>query len=111
MGKLPAEQIELLESVRLGCMIITPRKVEVKYSTKAKEAKEKHFNTMLYKLKEFKKKESHCQVPQRYEMDQELGRWVKNRCDEKKRGTLAQERVDKLNEIGFRWSVPNPHLE
>ena len=61
---------------------------------------------MFERLKKYKEKHGDCLVPQKYEDDPELGRWV---ATQRRVSTLddraKQERRDKLNSIGFVWSV------
>ena len=61
---------------------------------------------MFERLKEYKEEYGDCLVPQRYEDDPKLGHWVATQrrvstVDDK----TKQERRDKLNSIGFVWSV------
>jgi hypothetical protein len=55
-------------------------------------------------LKQFKVREGHCRVPQRYiEGTLKLGMWVNNQRN--KRDTLPAVRRQRLDEIGFVWRV------
>lgn len=65
-------------------------------------------------LKEFQRENGHCRVPQRLEVAEsvQLGKWVHTqRCEYKKfmkgsgPASITQDRIDKLNMIGFQWSV------
>ena len=64
------------------------------------------WNVMFEKLEEYKEEYGDCLVPQRYEKDPKLGQWV---AHQRKVSTIddktKQERRDKLNSIGFVWSV------
>lgn len=69
------------------------------------------WNERYEELIEFKRINGHCLVPQRYSSNPPLGTWVntqrrhyKLRQDGKK-SCLTQERLNKLNEIGFVWST------
>jgi hypothetical protein len=53
----------------------------------------------------FKEINGHCNVPQRYATNVELGRWVKDQRTFKTKGKLYQERIDLLNDIGFSWKL------
>jgi hypothetical protein len=53
----------------------------------------------------FKEINGHCNVPQRYATNVELGRWVKDQRTFKTKGKLSQERIDLLNDIGFSWKL------
>jgi len=54
-------------------------------------------------LIEFKKEHGHCNVPYRYAIDLQLGRWVQNQREFFKRRTLSTERYQRLAELGFIW--------
>ena len=55
-------------------------------------------------LKQFKKREGHCNVPASHtENGANLGRWVVNRRQSKKTGKLDADRQKILEEIGIEW--------
>jgi len=55
-------------------------------------------------LAKFKEQEGHCDVPKKHSVDGvKLGVWVTVQRD--KRSKLSDERVAKLDELGFRWSL------
>ena len=59
-------------------------------------------------LKQFYSREGHCLVPQKHiENGYLLGSWVRNQRNNKrtKKKTLALERIDRLNEVGFIWQL------
>ena len=58
-------------------------------------------------LKQYKQRHGNCKVPQK---DKDLGRWVNNMrlLYKNKNKGLTQERIDKLNKIGFYWGKGNP---
>jgi hypothetical protein len=56
-------------------------------------------------LVDFKEANGHCEVPQRYKENVELGRWVKDQRTFFSQGKLSQERTALLNEIGFTWRI------
>jgi hypothetical protein len=56
-------------------------------------------------LKAYKRKIGDCNVPQEYEANRQLGNWVSNQRGIYKNGKLADDRVAKLNELGFQWEV------
>jgi len=49
---------------------------------------------MFEELRKFKEREGHCNLPQRYSDNPELGRWVI------KRSKISKERASKLDSIG-----------
>ncbi|KAL3791917.1 hypothetical protein HJC23_010777 [Cyclotella cryptica] len=56
-------------------------------------------------LVEFHEANGHCDVPQRYAANIELGRWVKDQRTFQAKGMLSQERIELLNKIGFSWRI------
>ena len=69
------------------------------------------FNEWCNQLLQFKEEFGHCNVPQRFANNPSLGRWCKTmRTAYKKiqKGTktnsnLSQDRIERLEEIGFQW--------
>ena len=66
------------------------------------------------KLVQFKEVHGHCQVPQKYSVDDvNLGNWVSHQRSEYKSfkdgkdSPMTQERIDALEKIGFVWKVYN----
>ncbi|KAL7491914.1 hypothetical protein ACHAWT_001353 [Skeletonema menzelii] len=61
-------------------------------------------------LLDFKKQQGHCNVPQKYAPNPELGVWVnKQRQEHKKRedektSAMTDERLKRLQSIGFTWA-------
>jgi hypothetical protein len=43
-----------------------------------------------------------CNVPKRYKANPQLGSWVKN---QRKQAKLDDEKINKLNDIGFLWNA------
>ena len=60
---------------------------------------------MFERLVEFKRVAGHCLVPQRYEPDEKLALWVKIQRGQNKCNKIDAGRKQKLNSIGFVWSV------
>ncbi|KAL7542468.1 hypothetical protein ACHAXR_011805 [Thalassiosira sp. AJA248-18] len=59
-------------------------------------------------LQRYKKEHGNCLVPRRYSDDPQLARWVKNqryRCNDAKAGKVTDDRVKRLNSIGFEFDV------
>jgi Ni,Fe-hydrogenase III large subunit len=55
-------------------------------------------------LKQFKKREGHCNVPQSHTEDEYiLGKWVTTQRHLKKTGKLHSDRDTLLEEVGFQW--------
>lgn len=63
----------------------------------------------LEELKEYRKKEGHCIVPKQYNGNSQLGTWVNDQRKQyrlMKKGyqsPMTEERVRKLEELGFEW--------
>ena len=52
----------------------------------------------------YKEKVDDCNVPQRYEDNPTLGAWCNKQRIDKKKGKLSQDKIDRLDAIGFVWS-------
>lgn len=71
---------------------------------------------MFDRLVEFKEKHGHCLVPNRYKADNKLGSWVSTQRRQYKAmetgrfnaTTLPDDRVQRLESIGFIWSTSDP---
>jgi hypothetical protein len=69
---------------------------------------------MFQKLQEFAKDNDHCKVPKGYIKDPELANWVRNQrlefanLQRNKKTRMTADRVDRLNEMGFKWSTAVP---
>ena len=63
---------------------------------------------------QFKEEVGHCRVPKGYTKDKELANWVRNQRLEEanmrkgKKTRMTQERLQALQDIGFKWSAPTP---
>jgi hypothetical protein len=62
---------------------------------------DKKWNKQYEKLVEFKRKNGHCQVPQRCQEDVSLGMWVNTQSKD----TIRLDRKVLLDELGFVWNV------
>lgn len=89
-----------------------PRR-RTKSSSKSLQVK---WDQMFLRLLEYKKKNGHCLVPNRYTEDRSLGAWVSTQrrqykvltSGSNKSTPITLERAHKLNEIGFVWSTTDP---
>ena len=61
---------------------------------------------MYSALCEFKELNGHCNVPQGYPLNQQLGSWVATQRSKFNKGKLSQERQQRLENIGVIW---DPH--
>jgi uncharacterized protein YbgA (DUF1722 family) len=62
------------------------------------------------KLLEFKRKNGHCMVPQRYERDKSLGIWVAKQRNLHVNNKIRQDRKRILDEIEFVWKADHDKL-
>jgi superfamily II DNA or RNA helicase/ferredoxin-thioredoxin reductase catalytic subunit len=65
---------------------------------------ETDWNEMYQKLIEYKNIYGNCNVPARWSKEPKLGRWVSGQRKTRKIGKLSEERIEKLNKIGFIWN-------
>jgi hypothetical protein len=56
-------------------------------------------------LKVYKSENGHCNIPQRWKANPELGMWVHRQRKFYKKGKLAEDRVKKLNKLEFQWKL------
>jgi ribosomal protein L24E len=61
----------------------------------------------LSQLLEYKEEHGHMFVPKKYERNPQLGEWVAKQRQFHKSGSLNEERIAKLNEVGFVWEAGN----
>ncbi len=63
---------------------------------------EKQWKDKYQKLIDFKKEHGHCKVPLTHK-DQQLAGWVDRQRTHKTKGKLSEDRIRKLDQIGFIW--------
>lgn len=88
LGEVTAKQVERLD--KLG-FVWSPT--------------DRMWDAMFERLLKFRKKQGHCDVPSQWARDLNLANWVANQRHRNKMGTLAPDRVKRLNAIGFAWAV------
>ena len=68
----------------------------------------------LRRLRRYKLLHGNCLVPQSYEEDSDLAKWVANQRTEYKNGNMPSERIEKLEAVGFVWRIvdkaPDPYV-
>lgn len=64
---------------------------------------ESSWNEMSDALADFKRVYGHCNVPQGWQDNPKLARWVNTQRTDKKRGTLSVDRISRLEALGFVW--------
>jgi superfamily II DNA or RNA helicase len=79
-----------LENLR---MAVTTRCLENLYSS---------WDAWFGRLKEFKERFGHCNVST-YSEDLALGRWVVSQRMSRNKGTLSEEKVSRLDQLGIEW--------
>ena len=87
LGQLSKDRIELLDRLNFN------------WTPKSHDWRER-----FMELLEFKKLHGDCNVPQRWEKNPKLARWVSAQRRERSRGELSDERYQQLDKIGFDWS-------
>src|ERR1017187_6839629 len=63
------------------------------------------WETRYAQLVAFKKKYGHCDVVCLWKENPALGHWVSNQRVCRKKGKLSNERIARLNKLGFRWGA------
>ncbi len=59
---------------------------------------------MFTALVEYKKKNNDCDVPKEYPANPQLGWWVGRQRAVKNKGQLSEDRIRRLEALGFVWS-------
>lgn len=74
---------------------------DVKFNWKPKDK----WDEMYASLLEFRKLCGHCNVPRNWQRAPELSHWVNRQRSQQRKGNLDIACIEKLEEIGFLWSV------
>lgn len=61
------------------------------------------WNKWLGRLQTYKEQQGHCNVPNNDSELQRLSQWISRARGQKKKGLLSEEKIKKLNELGFIW--------
>ena len=72
---------------------------------------DENWNTRFQELEQFKSVHGDCLVPQRYPQCPHLGVWVATQRHAYHTYRLSEERIAKLNSIGFIWDARNSSKE
>ena len=67
------------------------------------DLRETNWQRLFQELKAFKKREGSCDVPQKWSGNYELGTWVTGLRQSYRQNKLPQEKIRKLETIGFAW--------
>jgi hypothetical protein len=63
------------------------------------------WDSQYRRLLAYRRQHGHCEVPARYAADPALGRWIAAQRSLQRSGNLKQDRMHRLNEIGFSWNA------
>ena len=63
------------------------------------------WSVKYFLLKQYKQQHGHCKVPQ---SNKQLGTWVKDTRTNRRKNNISQDRMDKLDKIGFSWGKGHP---
>ena len=63
------------------------------------------WNDKFEELKKYKSQHGDCNVPRKYDKNQQLARWVHHQRSKFKDSKMSEERINVLNAIGFNWGV------
>ena len=59
----------------------------------------------LAMLQDFRKQNGHCNIPNPYKDDLQLGRWIMTQRGTYSKGKLPTDRISRLEALGFEWKV------
>lgn len=68
-------------------------------------ASDRAWEEMFLELCAFKQEYGHCNVPTQWEQNANLAGWVQRQRHRKKRGRLSRKRAERMEEMGFSWSI------
>jgi len=63
------------------------------------------WESMYEKLLKFKRNNGHCNVPDEWPEDPQLGKWVGKQRTKRNNGLLSNDRIERLDRIGFIWNL------
>jgi len=111
---VPRDHIE--EGQNLGTWLNTQRQLQkkgtldIQKETRLEELSivwdsfDERWNIKFILLKQFQKREGHCNIPQNHtEEGHNLGFWLNNQRNSRKKGTLDILRISRLEEVGVVW--------
>jgi superfamily II DNA or RNA helicase len=68
------------------------------------EKLESQWEEMFTMLKEYKDKCGDCNVPKQWAENKQLATWIRTQREEYQKGKLSNDRIKRLEEIGFEWN-------
>ena len=69
---------------------------------------EEKWNKMYTRLQKYNKKHQSTNVPKKFDEDPRLANWVSSQRQFYSKNSLAKDRINRLNSIGFVWSLKKP---
>jgi hypothetical protein len=100
-GKLSLERIKQLQSLDFEWVVEANHKTSS--GGNANATNNQRWETMFEKLKEYNADHGDCRVPQGWKSDPSLADWVTAQRMANNRKQLSNERVERLNRLGFDW--------
>ena len=58
---------------------------------------------MFTVLADYRRQNGNCKVPQNWRDNPKLGKWVQHQRNSRRTGALSEERIHRLDKIGFQW--------
>jgi len=102
-SSMTEERIDKLEEIGLEW--------NVSHLAGAMKVDDEAWNRKYGELIEYKEKHGNCIVPRNYKSNKPLGEWVVNQrrqyrlLQEGKHSRMTEERVTKLEKVGFKWKI------
>ncbi len=70
-----------------------------------------NWEEMFQALVAFKENQGHCGVPNKWRENPQLATWVSNQRQTFRKGELSEERVVRLEALGFEWGRIKKHVK
>ncbi len=70
-----------------------------------------NWEALFQALVAFKENQGHCRVPRKWSENPELGAWVGTQRQAFRKGELSEERVARLEALGFEWDRIKKHVK
>ena len=80
-------------------------KIGFEWKHSLEEMGKKRWEEKLNALKEYKRKHGDCDVPFFYEENRKLASWVRTQRANYRNGKLSDDRIKRLEDIGFMWNI------
>lgn len=64
----------------------------------------RNFEDWIQELMEYREEHGDCRIPKAYAPNKSLANWVRNMRQQRKKGKISDERIARLDELGFAWS-------